>query len=267
MICSILLAYLKQIGRRDRFRDVWIGVISAVVVAMVGGVWVYLTLRNYDESLLQTRIEGVTYFIAMLVLTYMTFWMKQQGKHMKQSLQAKLQVALQTGSFVAISLISFVTVGREGLETVIFMIAIAFHTNAVLLLGGALTGLACGLTLSILVYVLGRRVNLKVFFDVMGTLLMLFAAGLLANGVEDFQALHWFPNQSPLWNSSSLLGENTTMGDIMHSFFGYADQPTLLQVTLYLAYIILALLLFWRRSPANGSHGDGPHLVSPKPSK
>lgn len=247
MICSIMLAYLRQVGRRDRFRDVWFGVGAAIVVAVVGGIVIFSTLKNYDGSGLQTRIEGITYFIACGVLTYMTFWMKKQGRNMKQELHAKMQAAMSTGSILAIALIAFITVGREGLETVVFMIAIAFHTSPVLLAVGALIGILAGLVLSYLIYVAGKRINMKRFFDVMGTLLMLFAAGLLADGIEDFQGLGWLPAQHALWNSAALLSENSTFGDILHSFFGYADQPSSLQVLMYAAYIVIVLWMFWRK--------------------
>lgn len=250
MICSIMLAYLKQVGRSDRFRDVWIGVGAAIVVAVVGGVVVYSTLRNYDGSDLQTKIEGITYFIACGVLTYMTFWMKRQGRNMKKELHAKMEAAMSTGSILAIGLIAFITVGREGLETVVFMIAIAFHTSTLLLALGALVGIVAGLILSYFIYVAGKRVNLKHFFDVMGTLLMLFAAGLLANGIEDFQGLGWLPAQHALWNTATWLSENSTFGDILHSFFGYADQPSAMQVSLYVVYIVVVLWLFWKRPSA-----------------
>lgn len=257
MICSIMLAYLRQIGRRDRFRDVWVGVGAAIVVALVGGVIVFQTLRNYDGSALQTQIESITYFIACGVLTYMTFWMKRQGRNMKQELHAKMQAAMTTGSMLAIALIAFVTVGREGLETVVFMIAIAFRVGALWLSIGAVVGVAAGLVLSYFIYVLGRRINLKSFFDVMGTLLMLFAAGLLADGIEGFQSLGWLPAQHALWNTTGWLSQDSTFGDIMHSFFGYADQPSSLQLVLYLFYIGLVLWMFWRKPAARRAQQAG----------
>lgn len=247
MICSIMLAYLRQIGRRDRFKDVWIGVAAACFVALVGGVVVFQTLRNYDGSALQTRIESVTYFIACGVLTYMTLWMNRQGKNMKQHLNARMEDAVTAGSTWAIAGIAFLTVGREGLETVVFMIAIAFHTGAVGLSLGALVGIMFGLGLSYLIYIAGRRINLKKFFDVMGTLLMLFAAGLLADGIEGFQQLHWLPTQVPLWNTTGWLSESSTLGDILHSFFGYAAEPSVLQVSAYMIYIAFVLRFFWHR--------------------
>ncbi len=253
MICSIMLAYLAQIGKRDRFKDVWVGIWSALSIALIGGIAVFITLRNYDGSTLQAKIEGITYFIACGVLTYMTFWMKKQGSSMKKELHAKMQAAVMTGSVLSIALIAFITVGRESLETVVFMIAIAFHTNPVLLGFGALFGTIAGLVLSYMIYVLGKKINLKYFFDIMGTLLMLFAAGLLADGIEAFQGIGWLPGQHSLWNTAALLSENSTFGDIMHSFFGYADSPTSLQVMLYIGYLAITLYSFWRSSKSNAN--------------
>ena len=83
MICSIMLAYLKQVGRRDRFKDVWLGVGAAILLAFLCGVVIFATLREYDGSKLQNEFEGITYFVACVILTYMSFWMKRQGRSMK----------------------------------------------------------------------------------------------------------------------------------------------------------------------------------------
>lgn len=246
MICSIMLAYLIQMKKRDRFKDVWIGIGAAIVVAFIGGIVVFSVLRNYDGTNLQTKIEGITYFIASGVLTYMTFWMKKQGRNLKKELHAKMASAINSGSIFAMAFIAFITVGREGLETVVFMIAIAFQTNPAMLTLGAILGLLAGLTLSYLIYVLGKGINLKRFFDTMGTLLMLFGAGLLSNGIENFQELGWLPGEHALWNTTTILSENSTLGDILHSFFGYADSPTPLQVFVYVSYLVVTVWFFWR---------------------
>ena len=249
MICSIMLAYLKQIGRRDRFRDVWLGMGAAIVVALVGGSVVFVTLRNYDGSHLQTMIERITYVLASGVLTYMTLWMKKQSRGLKQELHARMESALNTGSFLAITAMAFITVGREGLETVVFMIAIAFQTNPFSLTLGGLLGVVAGGGLSYVVYVLGKGINLKYFFQVMGSLLMLFAAGLLADAVQNFQELGWLPSQHALWSTAHVFSQNSTLGDILHSFFGYADQPTSFQVVAYVGFLVLVMWRFWSHSP------------------
>ncbi len=247
MIVSIMLAYLKQVGRRDRFRDVWIGVWSALGIAAIGGYIIFATIRQYDGTNLQTEIESITYFVAAGILTYMTFWMNRQSRQLKSDLHARLATAVQRETVWTIALVAFVTVGREGLETVVFMIAIAFKSSPLFLTVGALIGACAGLFLSYLIYAMGKRINLGAFFNTMGTLLMLFAAGLLADGVQDWQQLGWIRfGARPLWNTSGLLNENTTLGDILHSFFGYADNPTALQLGSYVVYLTLMLWLFWR---------------------
>lgn len=251
MICSIMLAYLRQVGRRDRFKDVWIGVGAAVIVAAVLGIGIFVTIRHYAGSVLQTELESVTYAVAAIILTYMTLWMKRQSRALKAHLHEKMAGALGRGALLTIALIAFITVGREGIETVIFMIAIAFQSSAAFLATGAALGLAAGLTVSYLIYVGGRRINLRHFFNVMGTLLMLFGAGLLADAIEDWQQLGWIAfGRHPLWDTSRYLNENGTLGDILHSFFGYADNPTILQLVLYATYLAVMLYAFWRRPPA-----------------
>ena len=248
MICSIMLAYLKQIGRRDRFKDVWIGVIAAIVVAAAAGVVIFNVIRDYAGSVLQTQIESFTYVIAAAILTYMTFWMQKQSRDLKRQLQDKMAIALDNGAVLTLALIAFITVGREGIETVIFMIAIAFRTNPVLLTVGALLGVASGLMLSYIIYIGGKRINLRYFFNGMGSLLLLFGAGLLANAIEDWQQLGWLPFAAfPVWNTTKYLSEDGTLGDILHSFFGYADNPSLLQVAAYIVYMLVMLTLFWRK--------------------
>ena len=85
---------------------------------------------------------------------------------------------------------------------------------------------------------------------------MFFAAGLLADAVENMQQLGWLNFlANPLWHTGGLLSEGSTLGDIAHSFVGYADSPTPLQVLAYAAYLATVLFFFLRvghraKSPA-----------------
>lgn len=81
----------------------------------------------------------------------------------------------------------------------------------------------------------------------MGILLLVFAAGLFADAIQNLQALGWLAQGSaPLWNTGSLLSEASTLGDLLHTFLGYAQAPTVLQVIMYLTYLSLTGTLFWR---------------------
>ena len=247
MIVAILLAYLNRIGQRRYFRDVFIGVGAALALAGGGGVAAYLTIREYDGSRVQTIFETATYLLAAVVLTYMTFWMRGHARGLSGELRARADAAMTGGARMGLALLAFQAVGREGLETVVFTLAIIFSTSTQGALLGAVVGLAGSLAIAFIIYRLGHKLNLGRFFTVIGALLMFFAAGLLADAVENLQELGWLNVlATPLWHTGGLLSEDGTVGDILHSFVGYADSPTLLQVLVYVAYLATVLAFFLR---------------------
>jgi high-affinity iron transporter len=245
MIIAILLAYLNRIGRREHFRDVFVGVGAALLLATAGGVAAYLTIRSYDGSRVQTIFETVTYLVAATVLTYMTFWMRKHARSLSKELRARADAALDGRARWGLGLLAFQAVGREGLETVVFTLAIVFSTSTAGALSGAVIGLAGSLGIAFVIYRLGHKLNLARFFTVIGVLLMVFAAGLLADAVENLQQLGWLPVlDAPMWHSARLLSEDSALGDVLHSFFGYSDAPTPLQVLIYAGYLTLVVLVY-----------------------
>ena len=256
MIVAILLAYLNRIGRREYFRDVLLGVGAALLLAAGGGVAAYLTIRTYDGSRVQTIFETGTYLVAAAVLTYMTFWMRKHARSLSKELRGRVEAALDGRARWGLGLLAFQAVGREGLETVVFTLAIVFSTSTAGALSGAALGLAGSLVIAFVIYRLGHRLNLSRFFTVIGVLLMVFAAGLLADAVENMQQLGWLPIlNAPLWHSGWLLSEDSSFGDVLHSFFGYSDAPTPLQLLCYVGYLAVVIVAYLgirtrRRPPA-----------------
>ena len=256
MIVAILLAYLARSGHREHFQDVYLGVAAALVLAFGGGAAAFLVIHTYEGSRVQTIFETGTFLLASAVLTYMTFWMHSHARSLSAELRAKADSAMGRGARWSLALVAFQAVGREGLETVVFTLAIFFaastaHANFAASIPaaalGAVLGVLGALMIAVAIYRLGHRLNLGRFFQVVGTLLMLFAAGLLADAVENLQQLGWLPVLShPLWNSSAVVSEAGALGDILHTFLGYAAQPTALQVIVYLAYVLAAVGgFFW----------------------
>ncbi len=245
MIVAILLAYLNRIGRREHFRDVFLGVGVALVLAGAGGVVAYETIRSYDGSRVQTIFETVTFIVAATVLTYMTFWMRSHARSLSKELRARADAALDGRARWGLALLAFQAVGREGLETVVFTLAIVFSTSTTGALSGALIGLAGSLVIAFVIYRLGHKLNLSRFFTIVGLLLMIFAAGLLADTVENLQQLGWLPVlSSPMWHSARLLSESSSFGDVLHSFFGYSDAPTPLQLLVYVGYLATVIVVY-----------------------
>jgi high-affinity iron transporter len=260
MIIAILLAYLNRIGQREHFRDVFVGVGAALLLAAGGGVAAYETIRSYDGSRVQTIFETATYLVAATVLTYMTFWMRKHARSLSKELRARAEAALDGRARWGLGLLAFQAVGREGLETVVFTLAIVFSTSVVSALSGAVIGLAGSLVIALVIYRLGHRLNLARFFTVIGVLLMVFAAGLLADSVENLQQLGWLPVlDAPMWHSARLLSENSAVGDVLHSFFGYSDAPTPLQLLIYVGYLAIMVAVYLGVRARLAARGNGPH--------
>ena len=245
MIVAILLAYLNRLGLREHFKDVFLGVGAALLIATAGGVAAYLTIRSYDGSRVQTIFETATFILAAAVLTYMTFWMRNHARSISTELRSKTDAALDGKARWGLALLAFQAVGREGLETVVFTLAIIFSTSTANALTGAVIGLAGALVIAFFIYRLGHKLNLARFFTVIGCLLMVFAAGLLADTVENLQELGWVRVLDvPMWHTGRILSEDSSFGDVLHSFFGYSDSPTPLQLLVYVAYLAIVIAAF-----------------------
>ena len=128
---------------------------------------------------MQTIFETITFLLAASVLTYMTFWMQKHSRTMRDELQRRSEEALEGRTRWGLGLLAFQAVGREGLETMVFTLAIVFASSAQApttahghgLLLGAVLGLALALAIAYVIFKLGRRLNLGVFFRVIGIVL------------------------------------------------------------------------------------------------
>ena len=254
LIISILLTYLTKTGQEQHKRDVFIGVASALGLTIVGGTVLYFTVSTYHGSRFQQIFETFTFLAAAGFLTWMTLWMQRHSKAMRGELAQQSERALSKGGRFSIGLLSAQSVGREGLETMVFTLAILFtnsHQSAAplqnrFLLLGALLGLAVAIGLAYAMFKLGTKINLGLFFKVLGTFLMVCAAGLIADAVESLQRLGWMPiGKHVLWNSSGLINEHSNIGDVLHQLVGYAERPTILQVLMWTVYLLVGIFSFW----------------------
>jgi len=253
MIVAILLSYLARINKREHFRDVYLGVGAAFVLVLFGGIGAYFLIKHYDGSNIQTYFETATYVIAAAFLTWMTFWMHKHARTMAKELQERSDLALSKGTRFGLGVLAFQAVGREGLETMVFTLAIVFASSRQaatpvhgdLLLIGAALGLLVALGLAFAMYKMGTKLNLKIFFRVLGIVLMFFAAGLLADAVENMQQLGWISlGDHVMWNTSGAVTESSSVGDVLHSLVGYADRPTVMQGVVWLVYIVVSVSAF-----------------------
>lgn len=263
MIVAIMCTYLAASGRRDLFRWVFVGVGAALLASTIGAVALYAVVKDgFINSNAQTWFETATFVLAVIVLTYMTFWMKRNARHINSQLKAHVTAAVSGGSALALALLAFATVGREAVETVIFLLAITFRSSPGEMLIGAAIGLAISLSASVAIYRLGLKINLKRFFTVVGAALMVVAAGLLANAVQNLQQLNVLPGGGhALWDTGRFVADDSPLGDILHGLLGYAASPTALQVAAWALFLAIGLAVFLDRptrlvSRLSGNRGE-----------
>ncbi len=243
LLIGILIGALYKMGRPELKRPVWIGAISAVVVSLVVGVMLY-QLGALFEGDAEKIFEGITMLSAAAVLTWMIFWMNKQARDIKGNLESDVNQAVQKGAFAPLFLVAFLVIIREGIELALFLTAAAYSSSESQVLLGAVAGLIVAVVLGWLLYSATSRLNLRRFFQVTGILLLLFAAGLVAHGIHEFNEVGWVPAViDPLWNMNHILDEKSTLGEMLKALFGYNGNPSLTETGAYWIYIVVVFLV------------------------
>ncbi len=256
LIVGIILAYLARTGHRREFGAIWAGVAGAVGVSLLAGGIILLTAGEFSGRGEQL-FEALAMLTAVAVLTYMIFWMRRQAATLRSDLQSRLNNVLRLGSSGALVLLTIVSVGREGIETALFLFATARASSAFPALAGAVLGLAGAVLLGALIYRGSYRLNLRTFFYVTSLLLLLVGAGLFARGIGELQEAGVLPPLVPhMWNTGTAIPETSAAGSLLQAVFGYISAPSLLQVMLYLAY--LATVGWFYVTPARAPAAKGP---------
>ncbi len=247
LIVGIVLSYLGRIGRRESILYAWVGVLAAAMLSALLGLGMRFIGAEL-ETPYEQLFEGTTMLFAVAVLTWMIFWMRYQSRFMKRDLERQVQSVVTSGQNWGVFALSFLAVFREGVEMALFLAANAFAADGFATLAGALAGLALAALAGALIYVYAVRFNLSLFFDVTSVFLIIFSAGLLANGIGEFQEIGALPIlTAPVWNSRWLLDSESNFGALLRSLVGYNDQPSLLQLTMYFIYwvVILQGIRWW----------------------
>ncbi|MBF2027469.1 MAG: FTR1 family protein [Oscillatoriales cyanobacterium C42_A2020_001] len=259
LVVGIVLAYLKKAEQPYLNRWVWNGVVSGLVASGLVGL-VFATIFQVVGSANQTYapvmkplLEGVFSVVAIALLSWMLIWMTQQSRLLKTQIEGAVSSTLQSGSGAGwgVFTLIFFAVLREGFETVIF-IAAKFQQGATPILG-AIAGIIVAIGIGVLLFQLGIKINLRVFFQVMGIFLLLIVAGLVVStlahidlALSRFALIHpttslcvGSPAHSScilgtlLWDTRSWLPEKQFPGIILHTLFGYEDQFYLIEAIAY----------------------------------
>lgn len=251
LIVGIIAAYLAKIGRRDVLPAVMVGVVGAIALSLMLGVAVVITVGELPE-LVQATIEGLAAVAAVVVVTWMLFWMRRQGRGLKTEIEGQVAIALAAGTAATLVGMAFLAVIREGLETTLFFLALlASRGDTMLQLVGGLLGLVVAAGLGWAIFRAGVRINLRRFFTITGVILIFVAAGLVVYAVHEFTEAGLLPIMSTAFDLSGLLSQTSPIGSVLYGLFGYRETPSILEVACYLLYLlpVVGLFLFDDRLP------------------
>lgn len=251
LVVGILLAYLNKTLNFKHRKYIWWGVGAGVALSVVLA-FVFQSFFGGFEGKTEELYEGVTMIVAAGLLTWMILWMLRQRKAIKKNLEDKAQMHIEKDHYWGLFWLTFVGVAREGIETVIFLQAAVVNSSGIGVLSGAVLGIVLALVMAYILFKGIVRVPLKAFFTFTGVLLILFAAGLFAHGIHEFQEAGVLPIYiEHLWDVNSVIDEKGSFGSIMKGLFGYNGNPSLLEAGGYVLYLVLISLAWWKIESKN----------------
>jgi len=252
LIIGIILSYLIKTKQIRYNNIVYVGIASGIVASIIGAL-LFNYLAGGFSGQAEKIFEGIVMLIGAILLTTMILWMMKQ-KHIAKELEHNVATTLAKTHKTGLFLLVFVSVLREGIETVIFLSAASFVSvdNNII---GALIGITVAIFLGYLIFVSSMKINIKKFFNITSILLILFAAGLVAHGVHELQEANIIPiviehvwDINPPINPDGiypLLHEKGHIGSIFVGLFGYNGNPSLIEILSYLLYLAIIFIL-WR---------------------
>ncbi|MBR8640109.1 FTR1 family protein [Streptomyces tuirus] len=265
LVVSVLVATLVRADARARLPQVWTGVLAAIALSMSFGAVLTFTAASLSATA-QEAFGGTLSLIAVAFVTAMVFWMRSSARGLAGEIKEKVNDALTMGAGVLV-LTSFLAVGREGLETALFLWTTARAADES---AGPMTGAGIGLGLSaVLCWGLYRRVlriNLTRFFTATGVVLIVIAAGVLGYGLRDLQEGGVLPGGAAYaFDLSGGVDAGSWYGTLLQGVLNLTPTMTWLQVAGYAGYLGVVMPLFVRgaRGVRGARESRGPVPAAP----
>jgi high-affinity iron transporter len=263
LVVGIVMACLKKAQQTQLYNWVYLGISGGIVASFGVGLILASTLREIETTggiyapVVKEILAGIFGVVAIAMLSWMLLWMTQQAKSVKGEVESAISQALtdHDGAGKAVFLLTFIAVLREGFETVLFIVA-KFQQDWTLPAVGAVAGLSLAALLGVLLFALGVRINIRLFFQVMGVFLLLIVGGLVMGVLKHFDTaiallsqvstINWcIPNGAScvlgvqVWDGSQFLSDRVFPGIILKALFGYRETLFLGQIIAYLAFMAI----------------------------
>ncbi len=265
LVVGIVFACLQKSQQTNLNRWVYLGIGGGITVSIILGWLLWGLLYQVDQShnlyapVTKQVLEAFFGLFAIVMLTWMLLWMSQQAKHLKTEVETAITKTLINNSNAGkgIFLLVFIAVLREGIETVLFITA-KFQQEIIPTALGGIMGLILASLMGFVLFYWGIKINIRLFFQMMGILLLLIVGGLVIGVLRHFDAAitilgnlnpiyqNWclFENGACLlgiqvWNGSQILPDGIFPGILLKTLFGYREQLYLVQVVAYSLFLII----------------------------
>src|SRR3954471_5617319 len=247
LIIGIVLAVTRTVSGRDRWigGGVLAGILAACVVAVCAG-----AISHMFAGMGQELFNAAILCVAVVMLTWHNVWMARHGAELAGELRAAGQAVVDgSKSLLALAIVVGAAVLREGSEVVLFLYGVlATETDTALSVAlGGLLGLALGAAVCLLTYFGLLRIPARALFTTTTVLIALLAAGMAAQAAAFLERANWLTAlDSVVWDSGWLLSDSSFAGRALHVLVGYTDQPTVMQLIVYLAILLITFVLMRR---------------------
>ena len=257
LVIGIVLAFLYKTKQTAYNRYVY-GGLAAGILASILAAFAFSAMLGGFEGANEELFEGILMFAGAALISWMILWMMQQ-RHITQEIEHGVKESIARHNALAIGILVFVSVLREGVETVIFLGTLTLKEGVGVSIFGAAAGIIIAAVFGYALFRHFLKIRLKTVFNITSILLILFAAGLVAHGVHEFEEAGVIPiviehvwDINPPVNADGsypLLHEKGDIGGIAVGLFGYNGNPSLVEVLAYLAFIVLMYFL-WKKYSA-----------------
>ncbi|MGJ4901863.1 FTR1 family iron permease [Bradyrhizobium sp. HKCCYLS2058] len=244
LIVGIVLAVTSAVPHRLRWigAGLFAGLVGACIVAAFAG-----TLTQLFEGMGQELFNAGILSAAVIMLTWHNVWMARHGREMSNELRTMGQaVAEGAKPLVALATVIAIAVLREGSEVALFLYGVAASGDGGgrALLGGGVLGLLLGVAVCLATYLGLMRIPPRALFKTTTVLITLLSAGMAAQAVFFLARANWLTSfDQVVWDSSAVLPERGVAGRTLKALIGYTDQPTAMQLAVYIGVIVATIAL------------------------
>ncbi|BAQ63244.1 hypothetical protein GM3709_9 [Geminocystis sp. NIES-3709] len=277
LIVGIVFACLQKAQKQEYYRWIYSGVTAGIIASVSVGLLLWQSLQGIETSeyyyapFIKQILKTLFALVAVSMLSWMLLWMSKQAKSLKGEVEGAVNIALtNNNASKGVFLLVFIAVLREGFETVLFITA-QFQSDFISPTIGAIAGLLLAVLMGWALFYWGVKINIRLFFQIMGVFLLLIVAGLVISALKNldggimilsqinpnYQNICLFDQDSCLlgmkvWNASNFLPDNEFPGILLKTLFGYRDQIYLLQLVCYFLFLgIVGNLYFSSLNPKN----------------